>query len=177
MKLGVDFHPSLGVYAYYLRPCYAKLLDIGASYPIRTMTGATASQSVTHLQVHRRYLCLVMTGDRSSSWNSLSSLHIPTALDKAYDDRVCDTIASRTGPRYNQRVYVTLMIPQVRGLLPYYRSRGLESYRPSLQGFHMTIPASQFSQLDTQSTDPLRSHRRPTSVADEMRHSSNEYDS
>ncbi|KAL0404177.1 UNVERIFIED_CONTAM: Retrovirus-related Pol polyprotein from transposon TNT 1-94 [Sesamum radiatum] len=39
------------------------------------------------------------------------------------------------------------MIPQVRGLLPYYRSRGFESYRPILQGFHMTIPASQSSQF------------------------------
>ncbi|KAL0420660.1 UNVERIFIED_CONTAM: hypothetical protein Slati_3088900 [Sesamum latifolium] len=36
-----------------------------------------------------------------------------------------------------------------RGLLPYYRSRGFKSYRPSLQGFHMTIPASQFNRADT----------------------------
>ncbi|KAL0282074.1 UNVERIFIED_CONTAM: hypothetical protein Sradi_7272700 [Sesamum radiatum] len=90
-----------------------------------------------------------MTGDGSSSWNSPSSLHTPTALDKAYDDHIRDTVISRTNPRYSHRVHVTSMIPQVRGLLPYYRSRGLESYRPSLQGFHMMIPASQFSRVDT----------------------------
>ncbi|KAL0445845.1 UNVERIFIED_CONTAM: hypothetical protein Slati_1712400 [Sesamum latifolium] len=124
MELGVGSHHGLGVYAYYLRSCYAKLFDIGTFYPIRPMTVATASQSVTHLQVHRRYLCHVMTGDGFSSWNSPSSLHTPTALDKTYDDHIYDTI-------------------------PYYQSRGLKSYRPSLQGFHMTIPASQFSRLDT----------------------------
>ncbi|KAL0440302.1 UNVERIFIED_CONTAM: hypothetical protein Slati_2513200 [Sesamum latifolium] len=90
-----------------------------------------------------------MTGDGSSSWNSPSSLHTLTALDKAYDDHIKDTVISRTNPRYSHRVHVTAMIPQVRGLLPYYRSRGLKSYRPSLQGFHMMIPASQSSQVDT----------------------------
>ncbi|KAL0431274.1 UNVERIFIED_CONTAM: hypothetical protein Sradi_0753400 [Sesamum radiatum] len=84
---------------------------------------ATAFPSTTHLQAHRRYLCHVMIGDGSSSWNSPSSLHTPTALDKAYDDHIRDTISVR--------VHVTAMIPQVRGLLPYYRSRGLESYRRS----------------------------------------------
>ncbi|KAL0439773.1 UNVERIFIED_CONTAM: hypothetical protein Slati_2460300 [Sesamum latifolium] len=113
MELGVGSYPGPDIYAYYLRPCYAKSLDIGTSYPIRAMTVATASQSVTHLQVHRRYLCHVMIGDGSSSWNSPSSLHTPTALDKTYDDYACDTITSRTGPRYNHRVYVTAMIPQV----------------------------------------------------------------
>ncbi|KAL0462973.1 UNVERIFIED_CONTAM: hypothetical protein Slati_0184900 [Sesamum latifolium] len=38
-------------------------------------------------------------------------------------------------------------------------------------------PAIQFSQFDTLSIDPLRSHRRPTSVIDETRHSFNECDS
>ncbi|KAL0458323.1 UNVERIFIED_CONTAM: hypothetical protein Slati_0459500 [Sesamum latifolium] len=113
------------------------------------MTAAAGFPSVTHLQVHRRYHYHVMTGDGSSSWNSPSSLHTPTALDRAYGDHIRDTVISRTNPRYSHRVHVTAMIPQVRGLLPYYRSRGLESYRPSLQGFHMTIPASQFSQVDT----------------------------
>ncbi|KAL0462861.1 UNVERIFIED_CONTAM: hypothetical protein Slati_0173700 [Sesamum latifolium] len=74
---------------------------------------ATASQSVTYLQVHRRYLCHVMTGDGSSSWNSPSSLHTPTAPDKTYDDHVWDTIISCTDPRYRHRVYVTAVIPQV----------------------------------------------------------------
>ncbi|KAL0289499.1 UNVERIFIED_CONTAM: hypothetical protein Sradi_7073000 [Sesamum radiatum] len=90
-----------------------------------------------------------MTGDGSSSWNSPSSLHTPTAPDKAYDDHFKDTVISRTNPGYNHRVHVTTVIPQVRGLLRYYRSRGLESYRASLQGFHMTIRASQFNQVDT----------------------------
>ncbi|KAL0402011.1 UNVERIFIED_CONTAM: hypothetical protein Slati_4231000 [Sesamum latifolium] len=113
------------------------------------MTAAAGSPSVTHLQVHRRYHCHVMTGDGSSSWNSPSSLHTPTTLDRAYDDHIRDTVTSRTNPRYSHRVHVTAMIPQVQELLPYYRSRGLESYRPSLQGFYMTIPVSQFNRLDT----------------------------
>ncbi|KAL0367351.1 UNVERIFIED_CONTAM: hypothetical protein Sradi_3625200 [Sesamum radiatum] len=95
-----------------------------------------------------------MTGDESSSWNSSSSLHTPTALDKAYDDHIRDTVTSRTNSRHSHRVHVTAMIPQVRRLIPYYRSRGLESYRPSLQGFHMMIPASQFSRADTWSFQP-----------------------
>ncbi|KAL0420552.1 UNVERIFIED_CONTAM: hypothetical protein Slati_3078100 [Sesamum latifolium] len=90
-----------------------------------------------------------MTGDGSSSWNSPSSLHTPTAPDKAYDDHIKDTVISRTNLGYNHRLHVTAMIPQVRGLIPYYRSRGLKSYRPSLQGFHMTIPASQSGQINT----------------------------
>ncbi|KAL0293321.1 UNVERIFIED_CONTAM: hypothetical protein Sradi_6944200 [Sesamum radiatum] len=73
-----------------------------------------------------------MTLDGSSSWNSSSLLHTPTALDKAYDDHIRDTVTSRTNPRYSHRVQVTAMISQVLGLLPYYRSRRLESYRPRL---------------------------------------------
>ncbi|KAL0416540.1 UNVERIFIED_CONTAM: hypothetical protein Slati_3485900 [Sesamum latifolium] len=82
-----------------------------------------------------------MTGDESSSWNSPFLLHTLTASDKAYDDNIRDTVISRTNPGYSHRVHVTAVIHQVRGLLPYYRSMGLESYRSSLQGFHMTIPA------------------------------------
>ncbi|KAL0462993.1 UNVERIFIED_CONTAM: hypothetical protein Slati_0186900 [Sesamum latifolium] len=149
MELGVDFHPGPDIYAYYLRPCCAELLDIRTSNPIRATTMATASPSTTHLQAHRRYLCHVMTGDRSSSWNSPTTLHTPTAPDKAYDDHIKDTVISRTNPGYSHRVHVTAVIPQVRGLLPYYRSRGLVSYRPSLQGFHMMIPVSQLSRVDT----------------------------
>ncbi|KAL0444511.1 UNVERIFIED_CONTAM: hypothetical protein Slati_2173800 [Sesamum latifolium] len=141
------------------------------------MTAAAGSPSVTHFQVHRRYHCHVMTGDGSSSWNSPSSLHTLTALDRAYGDHIRDTVTSRTNPRYSHRVHVTAMIPQVRGLLPYYRSRGLKSYRPSLQGFHMTIPRVSSVGLTPSQSNPLRSHRRPTSVADEIRHSSNECDS
>ncbi|KAL0386355.1 UNVERIFIED_CONTAM: hypothetical protein Slati_4547800 [Sesamum latifolium] len=144
--MGIGFHPGPGIYAYYFRSCYAELLDTGTSYPIGATTVATASPSTTHLQAHRRYLCHVMTGDGSSSWNSSSSLHTPTALDKAYNDHIRDTVISHTDPRYSHPVHVTAVIPQVRGLLLYYRSRGFKSYRPSLQGFHMTIPASQFNQ-------------------------------
>ncbi|KAL0416492.1 UNVERIFIED_CONTAM: hypothetical protein Slati_3481100 [Sesamum latifolium] len=90
-----------------------------------------------------------MKGDGSSSWNSPSSLHTPTVSDKAYDDHIKDTVTSRTNPGYNHRVHVTAVIPQVRGLLPYYPSRRFKSYRPSLQGFHMTIPPSQFIRADT----------------------------
>ncbi|KAL0411071.1 UNVERIFIED_CONTAM: hypothetical protein Slati_3696800 [Sesamum latifolium] len=97
-----------------------------------------------------------MTGDRSSSWNSPSSLRTPTAPDKTYDDHMKDTVISRTNLGYSHRVHVTAMIPQVRGLLPYYRSRRLESYRPSVQGFHMTIPASQFSRANTLSIQPTK---------------------
>ncbi|KAL0406195.1 UNVERIFIED_CONTAM: hypothetical protein Slati_3933400 [Sesamum latifolium] len=149
MELGVGSHPGPSSYAYYLRSCCAESLDIGTSYPIRATTVATASPSTTHLQAHRRYLCHVMTGDRSSSWNSPSSLHTLTAPDKAYDDNISDTVISRTNPGYSYRVHVTAVIPQVRGLFPYYQSQGLESYRPSLSGFHMTISANQFSRVDT----------------------------
>ncbi|KAL0385865.1 UNVERIFIED_CONTAM: hypothetical protein Sradi_2980800 [Sesamum radiatum] len=118
-----------------------------------------------------------MTGDGSSSWNSPSSLYTPTALDRAYGDHTRDTITFRTNPRYSHRVHVTAMIPQVRGLLSYYRSRGLKSYRPSLQGFHMTIPAVSSVGLTPSQPNPLRSRRRPMSLADETRHLSNECDS
>ncbi|KAL0303301.1 UNVERIFIED_CONTAM: putative AC transposase [Sesamum radiatum] len=106
-------HPGLDIYAYYLRPCYAELLDIGTSYPIRATTVATASPSITHLQVYRRDLYCVMTGDGSSFWNSPSSLHTLTAPDKAYDDHIRDTVTSRTNPRYSHPVHVTVVIPQV----------------------------------------------------------------
>ncbi|KAL0401781.1 UNVERIFIED_CONTAM: hypothetical protein Slati_4208000 [Sesamum latifolium] len=149
MELGVGSHPGPGIHAYYLRPCCTELLDIGTSYPIQATTVATAFPSTTHLQAHRRHCCHVMTVDGSSSWNSPSSLHTPTAPDKAYDDYIKDTVTSRTNPGYSRRVHVTAVILQVRGLRPHYRSRGLKSYRPSLQGFHMMIPASQFNRADT----------------------------
>ncbi|KAL0355693.1 UNVERIFIED_CONTAM: hypothetical protein Sradi_4016200 [Sesamum radiatum] len=113
MELGIGSHLGPDIYAYYLRPCYAELLDIGTSYPIRATTVATASPSITHVQAHRRYLCHIMTEDGSSFWNSSSSLHTPTTLDKAYDDHIWDTIISHTSPRYSHRVHVTAVIPQV----------------------------------------------------------------
>ncbi|KAL0420366.1 UNVERIFIED_CONTAM: hypothetical protein Slati_3059500 [Sesamum latifolium] len=103
MELSVDSHPGPSIYAYYFRPCYAELLDIGTSYPIRATIMATAFPSTTHLQAHRRHCCHVVTGDGSSSWNSPSSLHTPTAPDKAYDDHIKDTVTSRTNPGYSYR--------------------------------------------------------------------------
>ncbi|KAL0457644.1 UNVERIFIED_CONTAM: hypothetical protein Slati_0391600 [Sesamum latifolium] len=96
-----------------------------------------------------------MIGDVSSSWNSPSSLHTPTAPDKAYDDHIRDMVISRTNPGYSHRVHVTAVIPQVRGLLPCYRSWGLESYRPSLQGFHMMIPRVSSVELTPSQSNPL----------------------
>ncbi|KAL0455404.1 UNVERIFIED_CONTAM: hypothetical protein Slati_0879600 [Sesamum latifolium] len=89
-----------------------------------------------------------MTGDGFSSWNSPSSLHTPNALDKAYDNHTNDTIISHTNLGYSHRVHVTIVIPQVRGLLPYYRSRGqvIPTKPPRLP---YDDPASQFSQVDT----------------------------
>ncbi|KAL0386733.1 UNVERIFIED_CONTAM: hypothetical protein Slati_4541900 [Sesamum latifolium] len=81
------------------------------SYSVTTV--ATAFPSTTYLQAHRRYHCHVMTGDGSSSWNSPSSLHTLTALDRAYDEYVKDIVTSRIKPRYSHRVHVTAMIPQV----------------------------------------------------------------
>ncbi|KAL0361101.1 UNVERIFIED_CONTAM: hypothetical protein Sradi_3794600 [Sesamum radiatum] len=120
MELGVGSYPGPDIYTYYFGPYCAELLDIGTSYPIRATTVATGSPSTTHLQAHRRHCFHVMTGDGSSSWNSSSSLHRPTAPDKTYDDQIKDTVISRTNPGYNHRVHVTVVIPQVRGLLPYY---------------------------------------------------------
>ncbi|KAL0313613.1 UNVERIFIED_CONTAM: hypothetical protein Sradi_5760600 [Sesamum radiatum] len=65
MELDVGSHPGPDIYAYYLRPCCAELLDTGTSYPIQATTVATASPSTTHLQAHRRYLYHVMIGDGS----------------------------------------------------------------------------------------------------------------
>ncbi|KAL0453975.1 UNVERIFIED_CONTAM: hypothetical protein Slati_1375600 [Sesamum latifolium] len=42
-------------------------------------------------------------------------------------------------------MHATVMISQVRGLILYYRSRKFKSYRSSLQGFHMMIPAKELS--------------------------------
>ncbi|KAL0405780.1 UNVERIFIED_CONTAM: hypothetical protein Slati_3891900 [Sesamum latifolium] len=111
MELGVGSHPGPSIYAQYLRPCYAELLDIGTSNPIRATTTAADFSSVTHLQVHRRYHCHVMTGDGFSSWNSPSSLHTPTSLDRAYGDHIWDTVTSRPNPRYSHCVYVIAVIP------------------------------------------------------------------
>ncbi|KAL0295010.1 UNVERIFIED_CONTAM: hypothetical protein Sangu_3206600 [Sesamum angustifolium] len=60
-------------------------------------------------------------------------LDTPTALDKAYDDHAPKHNHLSPYPRYNLRMHVTAMIPQVRGLIPYYRNWESQSYRPSLK--------------------------------------------
>ncbi|KAL0293561.1 UNVERIFIED_CONTAM: hypothetical protein Sradi_6930100 [Sesamum radiatum] len=61
--------------------------------------GHSFFQSTTYLQAHRRYHYHVMTGDRFSSWNSPYSLHTLTALDRAYDNRIKDTVTSSHKPK------------------------------------------------------------------------------
>ncbi|KAL0284364.1 UNVERIFIED_CONTAM: hypothetical protein Sradi_7200700 [Sesamum radiatum] len=90
-----------------------------------------------------------MTGDGSSSWNSPSLLHTPTALDKAYDDHIRDTVTSRTNPRYSYCVHVTGMIPSSPRTTPILSEPGTRVIPIKPLGFHITIPVSQFSQVDT----------------------------
>ncbi|KAL0405796.1 UNVERIFIED_CONTAM: hypothetical protein Slati_3893500 [Sesamum latifolium] len=118
-----------------------------------------------------------MTGDGSSSWNSPSSLHNPTAPDKAYDDHIKDTVISRTNPGYSYRVHVTAVIPQVRGLIPYYRSWGTRVIPTKPPRLSYDDLRDSSVGLTPSQPNSLRSHRQPTSVADETRHSSNECDS
>ncbi|KAL0423452.1 UNVERIFIED_CONTAM: hypothetical protein Sradi_0880000 [Sesamum radiatum] len=66
-------------------------------------------------------------------------------------------------------MHMTAMIPQVRGLISYYQNGNPSHTDHALRGFHMTIPASHFSQLITWPTNPLKLHGRPTSPADETR--------
>ena len=49
------------------------------------------------------------------------------------------------------------------------RTKKSQSYWSVLNSFHMTIPASQFSQSTTFWTNPLKKQRRPTSPVDETR--------
>ncbi|KAL0427815.1 UNVERIFIED_CONTAM: hypothetical protein Slati_2956300 [Sesamum latifolium] len=66
----------------------------------------------SHIRIDLKDVYFVLR-DVSSSWNSPSSLHTSTTLDKVYDDHVCDTTTSRTDPRYSHLVHVTVVIPQV----------------------------------------------------------------
>ncbi|KAL0405628.1 UNVERIFIED_CONTAM: hypothetical protein Slati_3876700 [Sesamum latifolium] len=67
------------------------------------------------------------------SWNPPTSLHNPTILDKVYDDHALRHNNLSPYPRYSLRMHVTAMTPQVRGLIPYYRNRESQLYRPSLK--------------------------------------------
>ncbi|KAL0297763.1 UNVERIFIED_CONTAM: hypothetical protein Sradi_6828400 [Sesamum radiatum] len=90
-------------------------------------------KSLNQLKAHRRSRCHNTDRGQILSWNAPSSLHTPTALDKAYDDHATWHNHFSSYPRYNLRMHVTVMIPQVRGLIPYYRNREFQSYRPSLE--------------------------------------------
>ncbi|KAL0349830.1 UNVERIFIED_CONTAM: hypothetical protein Sradi_4132200 [Sesamum radiatum] len=90
-------------------------------------------KSLNHLKAHRRSRCHNTDRGQILSWNPLSSLHTPTALDKAYDDHALWHNHLSPYPRYNLCMHVTAMIPQVRGLIPYYRNWESQSYRPSLK--------------------------------------------
>ncbi|KAL0349780.1 UNVERIFIED_CONTAM: hypothetical protein Sradi_4127200 [Sesamum radiatum] len=90
-------------------------------------------KSLNYLKAHRRSRCLKAHRGQILSWNPPSSLHTPTALDKAYDDHALWHNHHSPYPRYSLRMHVTAMIPQVRGLILYYRNRESQSYRPSLK--------------------------------------------
>ncbi|KAL0337722.1 UNVERIFIED_CONTAM: putative mitochondrial protein [Sesamum calycinum] len=51
------------------------------------------------------------------SWNPPSSLHTPSALDKAYDDYTSRHSHRSLYPRYSLRMHVTVMISQVKRLI------------------------------------------------------------
>ncbi|KAL0290051.1 UNVERIFIED_CONTAM: Retrovirus-related Pol polyprotein from transposon opus [Sesamum calycinum] len=157
---------KLGIYAAYSR-CVYSTDHRRKSLPTRSITMAIDLKSLNHLKAHRRSRCHNTVRGQILSWNQPSSLHTPTVLDKAYDDHVLWHSHLSPYPRYSLRMHVTTMIPQVRGLILYYRN--WESYDQASRGLHMTIPASQFSQSTTWPTNPLKLHRRPTSYADETR--------
>ncbi|KAL0325176.1 UNVERIFIED_CONTAM: hypothetical protein Sradi_5086900 [Sesamum radiatum] len=80
-------------------------------------------KSLNHLRAHRRSHCHNTDRGQNLSWNPPSSLHTPTALDKAYDEHALWHSHLPPYPRYSLRMHVTAMIPEVRGLIPYYRNR------------------------------------------------------
>ncbi|KAL0308870.1 UNVERIFIED_CONTAM: hypothetical protein Sradi_5829300 [Sesamum radiatum] len=90
-------------------------------------------KSLNHLRAHRRSRYHNTDRGQILSWNPPSSLHTPTALDKAYDDHALWHSHLSPYPRYSLRMHVTAMIPQVRGQIPYYRNRESQSYRSSLE--------------------------------------------
>ncbi|KAL0294236.1 UNVERIFIED_CONTAM: hypothetical protein Sangu_3223000 [Sesamum angustifolium] len=90
-------------------------------------------KSLNHLKSYRISHCHNTDRGQILSWNPPSSLHTPTALDKTYDDCASRHNNLLPYPRYSLRMYVTAMIPQVRGLIPYYENWESQSYRPSLK--------------------------------------------
>ncbi|KAL0336739.1 UNVERIFIED_CONTAM: hypothetical protein Sradi_4885800 [Sesamum radiatum] len=80
-------------------------------------------KSLNHLKAHRRSRCHNTDRGQILSWNPLSSLHTLTALDKAYDDHALWHNHLLPYPRYVLHMHMTAMIPQVRGLILYYRNR------------------------------------------------------
>ncbi|KAL0387589.1 UNVERIFIED_CONTAM: hypothetical protein Sradi_2640700 [Sesamum radiatum] len=80
-------------------------------------------KSLNHLRAHRRSHCHNTDRGQILSGNPPSLLHTPTALDKTYDDHALWHNHLSPYPRYSLRMHVTAMIPQVRGLISYYRNR------------------------------------------------------
>ncbi|KAL0349796.1 UNVERIFIED_CONTAM: hypothetical protein Sradi_4128800 [Sesamum radiatum] len=80
-------------------------------------------KSLNHLRAHRRSHCHNNDRGQILSWNPPSSLHIPTALDKAYENHAPWHNHLSPYSRYSLRMHVTAMIPQVRGLIPYCQNR------------------------------------------------------
>ncbi|KAL0329397.1 UNVERIFIED_CONTAM: hypothetical protein Sradi_4926400 [Sesamum radiatum] len=80
-------------------------------------------KSLNHLRAHSRSRYHNTDRGQILSWNPPSLLHTPTALDKAYNEHVLWHSHLSPYPRYSLHMHVTVMIPQVRGLIPYYRNR------------------------------------------------------
>ncbi|KAL0282158.1 UNVERIFIED_CONTAM: hypothetical protein Sangu_2487700 [Sesamum angustifolium] len=90
-------------------------------------------KSLNHLRAHWRSCCHNTDRGRILSWNPPSLVHTPIALDKAYDNHALWHSHLSPYPRYSLRMHMTVMIPQVRGLIPYYQNRESQLYRPSLK--------------------------------------------
>ncbi|KAL0289064.1 UNVERIFIED_CONTAM: hypothetical protein Scaly_2713100 [Sesamum calycinum] len=88
--------------------------------------GPTINQRIGDLTV------TILTGDKFFL-GIYRSRYTPTALDKTYDDHAPRHSHLSPYPRYSLRMNVTVMIPQVRGLIPYYRNWESQSYRSNLK--------------------------------------------
>ncbi|KAL0292372.1 UNVERIFIED_CONTAM: hypothetical protein Sangu_3254800 [Sesamum angustifolium] len=114
---------------------------------------AIVLKSPNHLRAHRRFRCNNTDRGQILSWNLPSSLHTPTALDKAYDDHALWHNHLSPYPRYSLRMHVTAMISQVQGLIRTIGTGNPSHSDQASRGFHMTIPrVSSVSRLPGQLT-------------------------
>ncbi|KAK4394219.1 Retrovirus-related Pol polyprotein from transposon RE1 [Sesamum angolense] len=86
----------------------------------------------------------IWIGGQILSWKSLSSLHILSVLDKAYEDHASRHRHRSPYPRYNLRMHVTAMIPQVRGLILVLSELEILPYRPSVKRLPYDDPRELF---------------------------------